>query len=96
MKKTVSAILAAVMMLAMVLPLAGCGASLDKYTIVVAENGLERTYNAARELQKYIKRTTEETVRLASSATDSDTEIYVGQVDCDVVKAATKAGLSSL
>ena len=90
MKKTVSFILAAVMLLMMVLPLTGCGASLDKYTIVVAENGLERTYNAARELQKYIKRTTEETVRLASSATDSDTEIYVGQVECDVVKAATK------
>ena len=90
MKKTVSAILAAVMMLAMVLPLAGCGASLDKYTIITPDDGMERTYNAARELQKYIKNTTEQTVRISGSSTGAETEIYVGQMDNDVVKAATK------
>lgn len=90
MKKTISFILAAVMVLSMVLSLTGCGASLSDYTIITPDDGMERTYNAARELQKYIKSTTEETVRISTNVGDTETAIFVGQVDNDVVAAATK------
>ena len=78
MKKTLSFILAAVMVLMMVLPLTGCGASLSDYTIITPDDGMERTYNAARELQKYIKSTTEENVRISTNAAGAEMAVYVG------------------
>ena len=90
MKKTLSFILAAVMVLTMVLPLTGCGASLSDYTIITPDDGMERTYNAARELQKYIKSTTEENVRISTNAAGAEMAVYVGQVENDVVSAAIK------
>lgn len=83
-KRTLFVLTLSVLTLAMSLLLSGCGgkASLEDYTIVVADEADERTYNAACEVQNYIKTATEKRPALSSDAgSAAEKEILIGTLN---------------
>ena len=95
MKKTISAILAAVTVFLMVLPLSGCGASMEGYAIVIGSQAYERTSSAARALQSYLTGLTGEFARIISDDSAPEKAIYIGEQAGDVVSEAIQDGFAT-
>lgn len=94
MKKRVCLILTVVALaLPMMFALTGCGGgrSLEDYSIVVSDEADDRTVNAAREVQKYIKKTYGDAPSLTADAMkENEKEILIGVVDRVVREEAIK------
>ncbi len=85
------------MVVALVLPLAfmltGCGASssMKDYVIVLSDEAGDRTTNAAREVQKYIKKTTEDQPSITTDARAAvDKEILIGTMNREEYTSAVE------
>jgi len=73
-----------VLTLAVSLLLSGCGgkASLEDYTIVIADEADERTFNAAREVQTYLKELAGKTPAMTGDASaGTEQEILIGTLN---------------